>query len=126
MIRNAENFVRDMLEVPETLQISATADAVTFVDDLARQRTYPTDGKDREYHLSASRFDAKVTWDGPQLRREVEGGGGFKIFETYFLSDDGNRMFVVIRVKAPSRAGFVAGFNRVYDRVRGRPAPLIR
>jgi hypothetical protein len=126
LIRNAENFVRDLLEVPETLDISATTDAVTFVDDLARGRTYPTDGKGRGYRLSATKFDAKVTWEGGQLKREVEGGGGFKIFETYFLSDDGDRMFVIIRVKAPMRPGFVAGFNRVYDRVGGPGAPSVR
>jgi len=117
MIRDAENFVRDLLEIPEQLRISVSPDAVTFVDDLARKRTYPTDGKGHDYQLSASKFDAKVRWEGPQLKRELSGGAGFKIFETYFLSDDGQRLFVVIRVKAPQRTGFVAGFNRVYDRI---------
>jgi len=117
MVRNAENFVRDLLEIPEQLQIDVAADAVTFRDDLERERTYPTDGKGREYQLSASKYDAKVVWEGPQLKRELSGGSGFKIFETYFLSEDGQRLFVVIRVKAPQRSGFVAGFNRVYDRV---------
>ncbi len=117
MIRDTENFVRDMLEVPELLQIRASDSEVTFVDDLSRERTYPTDGKGRDYWLSASKYEAKVLWDGPQLKREIEGGIGFKVFETYFLSDDGERLFVILRVKAPKRPGFVAGFNRVYDRV---------
>jgi len=117
MIRNAENFVRDLLEIPERLHIDVSADAVTFTDDLQREQSYPTDGKGREYLLSASKYDAKVAWEGPQLKRELSGGSGFKIFETYFLSEDGQRLFVVIRVKAPQRAGFIAGFNRVYDRV---------
>ena len=121
LIQNAQNFVRDLLEVPEALTIRVSADAVTFTDDLSRERVFPTDGKGREYRLSASRFDAKTVWDGRQLRREIAGGGGFKIFETYFLSDDGQRLFVIIRVKAPQRPGFIAGFNRVYDRI-GPPA----
>lgn len=121
MIRDAENFVRDMLEIPEQLHIRVLADAVVFTDDLQRERKYPTDGRDHEFQLSASKFDAKVVWEGPQLKRELSGGAGFRIYETYFLSDDRQRMFVVIRVKAPQRPGFIAGFNRVYDRV-GSPA----
>ena len=125
MIRDAENFVRDLLEVPEQLQIRVDDGSVTFVDDLSRERIYQTDGKGREYQLSAAKFDARVTWDGVQLKREVTGGRGFKIFETYFLSDDGDRMFVIIRVKSPTRPGFIAGFNRVYDRV-SQPGPVAR
>jgi hypothetical protein len=121
MIRDAENFVRDMLEIPEQLHIRVLADAVVFTDDLQRERKYPTDGREHEFRLSASKFDAKVVWEGPQLKRELSGGAGFRIYETYFLSDDRQRMFVIIRVKAPQRQGFIAGFNRVYDRV-GLPA----
>jgi hypothetical protein len=121
MIREAENFLRDILEVPEELRIRVSDSAVTFTDDLERERTYQTDGKGREYSLSASKFDVKMSWDGSQLKREVEGGKGFKVFETYFLSEDGERLFVIIRVKAPKRAGFVAGANRVYDRVNPVP-----
>lgn len=117
MIQNAQNFVRDLLEVPEALHIEVARDAVTFVDDLARELSMPTDGRNRDYRLSASRFEAKLHWDGPQLKREISGGGGFTIFETYFLSDDAQRMYVIVRVKAPRRPGFVAGYNRVYDRV---------
>lgn len=117
MIQNAQNFVRDLLEVPEALRIAVAHDAVTFVDDLARELSMPTDGRNRDYRLSASRFEARVHWDGPQLKRELSGGGGFTIFETYFLSDDARRMYVIVRVKAPRRPGFVAGYNRVYDRM---------
>jgi len=117
MIQTAQSFVRDLLEVPEALHIEVAAGAVTFVDDLSRALSIPTDGRNRDYRLSASIFEAKAQWDGPQLKREISGGGGFKIFETYFLSDDAQRMYVIIRVKAPRRPGFVAGFNRVYDRV---------
>ncbi|HUF48335.1 MAG TPA: hypothetical protein VMM93_11005 [Vicinamibacterales bacterium] len=116
LIQRAENFVRDLLEVPEVLTIRVDPDAVTFTDDLLRARTFPTDGRQRDYQLSASKFGARTSWDGRQLKRELSGGGGFKIFETYFLSDDGQRMYVIIRVKAPQRPGFIAGFNRVYDR----------
>ncbi len=126
MVRDAENFLRDILEIPEELRIRVLDTAVTFTDDLARERTYPTDGKRHEYSLSASKFDAKVSWHGSQLTREFEGGRGFKVFETCFLSEDGERLFVIIRVKAPKRPGFVAGANRVYDRVNPSPGAVAR
>jgi hypothetical protein len=118
LIRRAENFIRDLLEIPEALTILVDDDAVVFTDDLARRRTYPTDGKQHDYLISASKYGASAVWDDQQLKRELAGGGGYKIFETYFLSEDGDRMFVIIRVKAPGRAQFIAGFNRVYDRIQ--------
>jgi len=117
LIRRAENFIRDLLEIPEALTILVNEDHVVFTDDLARRRTYPTDGRQRDYLISASRYEAKASWEDQQLKRELEGGGGDKIFETYLLSEDGDRLSVIIRVKAPGRAACIAGFNRVYDRV---------
>jgi hypothetical protein len=40
--------------------------------------------------------------------------------ETYFLSEDGQRLFVIIRIGDPRRPETMAGVNRVYDRI-GRP-----
>jgi hypothetical protein len=58
-----------------------------------------------------------------QLFREIEGARGFKMHETYFLSEDGKRLFVIIRVGDPPRekekekGAQIVGVNRVYDRV---------
>ncbi len=71
---------------------------MTFVDDLERTLSYPTDGTKQRYHLAASSFDAEVQWDGSQLRKRIQGAFGFRMTETYFLSSDGQRLFVVIRV----------------------------
>jgi hypothetical protein len=40
------------------------------------------------------------------------------MFETYFLSDDGNRLFVIIRIGEQTKNAPVVGVNRVYDRDR--------
>src|SRR5262245_37991887 len=42
-------LVRDLLEVPEMLKIAVTDEAVTFTDDLDRERSYPIDGRKRKY-----------------------------------------------------------------------------
>jgi hypothetical protein len=112
---------RDLMEVPEAFRISVTTEAVTFTDDLDRERTYPTNGRKQKYQLGAAVFDAKVRWDGHQLKKEIVGEENFRMQETYFLSTDGNRLFVILRLGDPQRLEKNAppdGVNRVYDRVR--------
>ena len=114
---------RDLLEVPEVLKIKVTDGTVSFTDDLDRERTYPTTGKKQHYQLGAASYDAKVHWEGNQLFKEIEGTRGFKMHETYFLSEDGKRLFVIIRVGDPptekekEKGAQIVGVNRVYDRV---------
>jgi hypothetical protein len=112
------SLYRDMLEVAFTLSVQVTPDAVTFVDDLERTFTYPTDRRKREYIVSAAKVDTAAYWDENRLRKETGGARGFKMAETYFLSADGQRMFVIIRLgDQPQPEGEpINGINRVYDR----------
>ena len=110
-------LVRDLLEVPEKLTITSAGPEMTFVDDLKRSRTYTADGKSRKYQLAAARFEARSGWDGKYFRKDIEGPNDFKMSETYFLSEDGQRLFVIIRIGDPRRPETVAGVNRVYDRI---------
>lgn len=118
-----KDLLRDLLEVAEVLKIAVTNDTVTFVDDLDRTRAYPTSGKKQHYQLGAASYDAKVHWEGHQLIKEMEGARGFKMSETFFLSEDGKRMFMIVRVGEPpkdkdkDKVPPIVGFNRVYDRV---------
>ena len=117
MARESRNLARDLLEVPETLDIKVTPSAISFTDDLARERTYPTDGSTQRYQMGAARYEAKVNWAGSQLRKVIEGRYGFKMTETYFLSPDAKRLFVIIRVGDPKPDDPIVGVNRVYDRM---------
>ena len=42
---------------------------------------------------------------------------GLKMFETYFLSEDAKRLFVIIRIGEPVKGELQPGVNRVYDRI---------
>jgi hypothetical protein len=111
-------LVRDLLEIPELLTIKVASDAVTVTDDLGRERVYPTDNKKRKYQFGAAVFDARARWEGAVFKMDIEAARGFKMFQTCFLSDDSNRLFVIIRVGEQSKNAQVVGVNRVYDRQR--------
>lgn len=115
------SIMRDLMEVPETLVIEVTADAVKMTDDLKRALTFVTDGKSQKQRLSASNFETKSIWQDGQLRVEVEAARGFRMRHTYFLSEDGNRLFMIVRVGDPKPDkpdDPVVGVDRIYDRVR--------
>jgi hypothetical protein len=117
MLREARDMSRDLLEVPEALTIAVASGSVTFTDDLERERTYSTDARKQRYQLGASEFDARVEWMGSRLVKEIEGAFGFRMSETYFLSNDARRLFVFVRVGDTGRNRPPVGFDRVYDRV---------
>jgi hypothetical protein len=112
-------YVRDLLEVPEQITVRATTTEVTFVDDLKRQQTYSTDGRLQKYQLSAARYEARGSWTDTYFRKDIQGANNFKMSETYFVSEDGNRLFVIIRIGDPKKPETLAGVNRVYDRIQG-------
>ena len=118
----ARSAARDLLEVPWSLTIDVTQDAVTFVDDLERSRTYLTDGRKKKFQLGAAVFNAKTYWDGVRLKKDIDAAGSFKMTEVYFLSEDASRLFVIIRLGDPKQATAknapLAGVNRVYDRAQ--------
>jgi len=117
LMRENRDLSRDLLEIAEILTFVVTPDAVTITDDLDRERTFPVDNRRRRYRLGASEFSARVRWDAGRLLREIEGTFGFRMTETYFLSPDASRLFVIIRVGEPTRGRAPAGVDRVYDRV---------
>jgi hypothetical protein len=121
MMRETRNLSRDLLEIPEALTIRVTADAISFTDDIERTRTYPTTGVKQKYQLGAARFDAAVEWSRSRLNKKIEGPYGFRMTETYFLSSDARRLFIIIRIGEPKKDEPIVGFNRVYDRVDVQP-----
>jgi hypothetical protein len=117
MLRESRDMARDLLEVSERLVIAVAEDRVTITDDLERERTYFTDGRKEKHQIAASRFDVRTEWRESQLRQYIEGAYDFRMSQTYFLSPDGRRLFLMVRVGEPRRNTPQTGFNRVYDRV---------
>jgi hypothetical protein len=117
MLRENRDLSRDLLEIAETLEFAVTADAVTITDDLGRTLTFPTDNSRERHRLGAVEFHARVRWEEGRLLKAIEGSYGFRMTETYFVSPDAARLFVIIRVGDSSRGRRQVGIDRVYDRV---------
>lgn len=117
MIQENRSLTRDLLEVPESLSISVSPGQISFVDDLFRERVYPTTGEKARYQIGAARFNAALQWTGPQLVKRIDASDGFRMTETYFLSEDGKRLFVILRIGSDRKNAPIMGVNRVYDRV---------
>lgn len=109
---------RDLMEIAPELQLAVTPTSVTIRDDLNRELTFSTDGKKQKHQLGAAIFDAKTTWDAGQLKNNIEGPDGLKITATYFLSEDGDRLFLILRIGEPAKDEPPIGVNRVYDRIK--------
>jgi len=109
---------RDLLEIAPKLHLTVASGALTVTDDLDRALTFPADGSKQKYQLGAALFEARSVWEQDRFVIDIEGPEGLKITETWFVSDDGSRLFLVIRVGDSAREGRLTGVNRVYDRVR--------
>ncbi len=109
---------RDLMEVPERIIIRATSDQITITDDLERELTFPTNGRKQKYQTGAAVYDARMHFDNGQFKKLISAPEGFKMSETYFLSADRQRLFVIIRLGEPrTKNDPIYGVNRVYDRV---------
>jgi hypothetical protein len=117
MVREARDTARDLLEVAERLTIKVNPDTVSITDDLERERTYLTDGRRQRHQIAAARFEIRSEWRDSQLVQQIAGGFDFKMTQTYFLSPDGRRLFLMVRVGQPRKNVPQVGFNRVYDRL---------
>ena len=118
MMQESRSLRRDLMEVPEALKIAVAPGAVTFTDDLDRSRIYETTGLKQKYQLGAARFAAATEWKDAQLQKRIEAADGFRMSETYFLSADGQRLFVIVRLGAQKKGTPLIGVNRVYDRIQ--------
>jgi hypothetical protein len=118
MYQQARDTQRDLMEIAPALNIGVTDSTFTVTDDLGRTLTFQTDGKRKKYQLGAAVFDAKAYWDASQLRLDIEGPNGFKMKQSYLLSEDGTRLFMIIRLVDQSQNERTVGVNRAYDRAR--------
>ncbi len=118
MIQENRSLTRDLLEVPESLDdlADARSDHVRG-RPVSRNACIPRPARRSRYQIGAARFNAALEWNGTQLVKRIDAADGFRMTETYFLSEDGKRLFVILRVGSNRKNAPVMGVNRVYDRV---------
>ena len=116
--QQSRDTLRDLMEIAPGLSFEVTDTTVTLTDDLERTLMFPTDGRKQKYLLGAAIFDAKAYWEGSKFKLDIAGPNSLKLNQTLFLSEDGSRLFLIIRVGEPVKGEWPTGVNRVYDRVK--------
>jgi hypothetical protein len=111
--------LRDLLEAAESYRIEVTADHVTMTDDLGRTIAYATDGAREKHRLGATEFEAETNWYRAQLVQKIS-SGALSLSQVFLPSDDGQTMFLEIRVEKPDLKPPVKVVNRVYTRIDNR------
>ena len=107
---------RDLLEIAPRLRLDVNDRAVTVTDDLDRVLVFPVDASKQKYQHGAATFEARTSWDAGQLKNDIDGPEGLKMSQTWFLSEDGAKLFLIIRVGDTAPGARPVGVNRVYDR----------
>lgn len=108
--------LRDLLEVAESFEIALKGDQVVITDDLDRTFTYTTDGRKEKYRVGATDFAAKTSWDGAMLKQDIEAIGGFHMTQVFLPTEDGQGMFISIRVDKPAFTPPIKPITRTYRR----------
>ena len=108
--------LRDLLEVAAGYEIALKQDQVIITDDLERTLTFSTSGKKEKHRIGATNFESRTSWDGGLLMQDIEAVGGFHMSQVFFPAEDGQSMFVSIRVDKPDFKPPIKPITRTYRR----------
>jgi len=117
-----ETIMRDLLEPAERLIVQIESHRVTMTDDLGRTLRYGTTGEPETHRLGATEFKVATRWSGVSLAQDVTAAGGFKMSQIFFPSEDGEALFIVIKIEKPKLTPPVKDIERAYMRSR-EPGP---
>lgn len=100
LVRRLEDSLERLIRAPEELVIFAQRNELHVDDGSGRISIYYLDGKE---HLRQTRggisLETVAVRRGNRVEIEQEGEEGGKIFETYALAADGNRLELAVRVE---------------------------
>ncbi|MEO8257721.1 MAG: hypothetical protein ABI868_10300 [Acidobacteriota bacterium] len=80
--------------------VTTGAESITFTETDGRSRRFMTNGKKEKHQLQSGTLETKTRWDGPQLRQDVEVGGGTKITRSFTVSPDTEQLIVLTSVNS--------------------------
>ncbi len=111
--------MRDLLELAETYTIAVGDGTITLTDDLDRETTFATDGRREKHHQGATDYDSVTTWNADgQLLQDLAWTKELKITQIWLPADDGQSLFVWMKVQKPTFTPPVKDIKRVYARAK--------
>lgn len=111
--------MRDLLELAQQYTIDVGNDTVTLSDDLQRATTFATDGRREKHRLGATEYESKTSWNADnQLVQEWSRGKDLKVHVIWLPANEGNALFVWIKVEKPTFTPPIKDIKRVYVKAR--------
>jgi hypothetical protein len=117
---------RELTIAPETLTLTCSVGAATFVDPDGFVRKVNLNSKKEKLDLGTAIVDSRGRWEGTSLTIELEGGQDLKVVQIFELSPTGTQMLVTMRAGDEHDAntrGIRGQVQRVYDRVVAGQTP---
>ena len=112
--RAAQEAVRGLQQVPDSMTIKASADSVTFTDARG-ERTYVVNDKNTKLDLNGAEVTAKSKWDKNSLKQEFV-SGETKVNHTWEMNDEGTRLNFRMVIQSFSSTGPFREARAVYDK----------
>jgi hypothetical protein len=97
-IKKMQAMMQEIMEPSRRWIVTVGDESITFVDTDGRSRRFMTTGKKEKHQIQSGTLETKTKWDGPQLRQEVELGGGTKIVRSFSVSPETHQLIVLITV----------------------------
>jgi len=111
--------MRDLLEQAASYVIDAGDGHVTITDDLNRTTTFAADGQKEKHRQGATDYESQTSWNADgQLVQELAWSKELRVTEIWMPGDDGQSLFVWIKVTKPTFIPPVKDIKRVYARVQ--------
>jgi hypothetical protein len=112
---------RGRMMMPETLDISQHDNTVEVVESGAgggsRTRSFVANGEAVESDNGRGKSQTSAQWEGKSLVVTTVRERGGRSTETYNLSEDGNQLFVTVKIES-DRMPEPISFRRVYDKTK--------
>ena len=111
--------VRDLLELAQQYTIDVGNDTVTLSDDLQRVTTFATDGRREKHRSGATEYESTTSWNTDnQLVQELSRGKDLKVQLIWLPANEGQALFVWIKVEKPTFTPPIKDIKRVYVKAR--------
>lgn len=112
--REMHGEASNVFQPPDSMTITYQAPELKITDSTGKERKYFTDGRKTEEEVRSRKMTFTSRWEDDSLIVESQGPDGGKISQTYYLSPEGNKLYIKLRMQ-PMMLDRSITVVRVYD-----------